>query len=378
MPSVQCVLPGGWRETQQQRANGQFRSVGTVVKATHSDEPQFTDISPLVTEQTLLDLSVWTELEARHQAAVDELTRGHVARAAQHTAHPVEDFLFTYYTLRPAQLRRWHPGAGTALLDAGDRSGWRFHRTVDTGPLGGAIPGTGPVPGTGATDTGRRTAVTADPVAFLRDRGDTVRFVDRLLATTQTAPPQFGCFGLHEWAMVYRAGDRRHTGYPLRLGPAGTDEVVEQHPIRCSHFDAFRFFTPEARPRNLLAPDRDSRDRMEQPGCLHASMDLYKWAYRLLPIITSSTLLDCFRLARDIRAVDMRASPYDFSELGYAPIPIETPAGKSEYVAQQRGFAARGQALRGRLRSELGAAFPQLRQDTGQAPVDEAATIAQG
>ena len=32
--------------------------------------------------------------------------------------HPVADFLFTYYSYRPAQLRRWHPGAGAVLADA--------------------------------------------------------------------------------------------------------------------------------------------------------------------------------------------------------------------------------------------------------------------
>jgi hypothetical protein len=289
---------------------------------------------------------MWTVMEAQHQVAVDALIHDHLIRTAEKRTHPVEDFLFTYYSLRPSQLRRWHPGAGSALVDAGERSTWRFYRTIGAGAS------------IGAAVAGNRTAVAADPAAFLRDRGESVTFIRRLLANTQSAPAQFGCFGLHEWAMVYRTEDRRHSGYPLRLGRAGTDEVVEQHPIRCSHFDAFRFFTPEASGRNLLAPDRDSRDRMEQPACLHAAMDLYKWAYRLLPIVASSTLLDCFRLARDVRAVDMRASPYDFSELGYAPIPIETPAGKSAYVAEQRAFAERGQALRQRLRDEIDRAFP--------------------
>ena len=32
--------------------------------------------------------------------------------------HPVHDFLFTYYSQRPAALRRWHPGWGVALEDA--------------------------------------------------------------------------------------------------------------------------------------------------------------------------------------------------------------------------------------------------------------------
>lgn len=63
--------------------------------------------------------------------------------------------------------------------------------------------------------------------------------------------------------------------------------------------------------------------------------------------------MDCFDLARDIRELDMRASPYDLTELGYTPVPIETPQGKAEYAAAQRGFAARGQALRDRLLAAL-------------------------
>jgi hypothetical protein len=59
--------------------------------------------------------------------------------------------------------------------------------------------------------------------------------------------------------------------------------------------------------------------------------------------------MDCFDLAREIRELDMRASPYDLTELGYTPVPIETPQGKAQYAAAQRGFAARGQALRDRL-----------------------------
>jgi len=82
---------------------------------------------------------------------------------------------------------------------------------------------------------------------------------------------------------------------------------------------------------------------------LHAGMDLYKWAYKLIPAISSELLLDCFLLARAIREVDMRASPYDLRDLGYSPIEIETPSGKAEYVALQRGLADRAAPLRGRL-----------------------------
>ena len=122
--------------------------------------------------------------------------------------------------------------------------------------------------------------------------------------------------------MVFRQDDtaRRHQDWPLRLGQAGTDDVVREHQIKCTHYDAFRFFTPPARPLNAVQPDRESQVRMEQPGCLHASMDVYKWAYKLIPVVPSDLLLDAFVLAKSIRELDMRASPYDLTELGYQPV----------------------------------------------------------
>ena len=63
-------------------------------------------------------------------------------------------------------------------------------------------------------------------------------------------------------------------------------------------------------------------------------MDLYKWAYKLLPATPSELVADCFELAVAVRELDMRASPYDLAELGYPPVRIETPAGRAEYVAR--------------------------------------------
>ncbi|MBB2890362.1 3-methyladenine DNA glycosylase [Flexivirga oryzae] len=276
---------------------------------------------------TRLPYAEWAPLAAAHARRVDELTRGHRERRASGRSHPVEDFLFTYYSHRPALLRRWHPGLGRGLYDAPQHAGWRFYRSDTDG------------------------AVSVDADLFARERGSTVGFVRSLLTATADRPPTLGCFGLHEWAMVYRSGegDVRHESWPLRLGAAGTDEVVERHTVRCSHYDAFRFFTGEARPRNTLQPTREQQVALEQPGCLHAGMDLYKWAYKLTPAVPSALVLDCFELARDIRVLDMEASPYDLRELGYRPVPIETPDGKAEYVRRQREFADRGQALRQRL-----------------------------
>ena len=81
-------------------------------------------------------------------------------------------------------------------------------------------------------------------------------------------------------------------------------------------------------------------------------MDLYKHAFRLSPAVSSDLVADCFELARDIRVLDMRASPYDLADLGFAPIRIETPSGKQEYAAAQRAFAERAAPLRDRLAEE--------------------------
>jgi hypothetical protein len=268
----------------------------------------------------------WRRLEAAHHARVDALTHAHLSRRDDARRHPVEDFLFSYYMHRPAQLRRWHPGPEVALEGAGERAEWSFYRYADD-------------------------AAVLDLEAFLAAHGPRVQGIRELLMATAGRPVQLGCFGLHEWAMVYRQKpeQRRHGDWPLRLSQEGTDAVVESHQIRCSHFDAFRFFTEAARPLNSLAPSRDSQMAMEQPGCLHANMDLYKWAYKLAPAIPSDLTADCFDLARAVRELDMRAAPYDLRPLGYEPVEIETPGGKAAYVEAQRDFGAQAQVLRRRL-----------------------------
>ncbi|NTW40137.1 MAG: 3-methyladenine DNA glycosylase, partial [Cellulomonadaceae bacterium] len=115
------------------------------------------------------------------------------------------------------------------------------------------------------------------------------------------------------------------------------------------HIDAFRFFTPEAIGRNRLQPTRDTQVALEQPGCLHATMDLVKWSLKLGPTVPGDLLLDCLDLAFDSRRLDMAASPYDVSSLGERAVAIETPEGKAEYVARQRELAERSAPLRALL-----------------------------
>ena len=155
--------------------------------------------------------------------------------------------------------------------------------------------------------------------------------------------------------MVYRQSpdEIRHSAWPLRLTPETISQVVESSPLRCTHFDAFRFYTSQARPLNIVEPTRATQAALEQPGCLHATMDLYKWCFRAYPAISADLTADCFALAREVRAVDMRASPYDFRELGYSPITIETAEGRGEYEQEQRRLVALAEPVRARLIAEL-------------------------
>ena len=295
----------------------------------------------------VLPAATWLDAEERHAARADAATAGWRRRKPLGEKHAIEDFLFTYYPTRPAPLRRWHPGAGVVLAPPPGRP---MTARTDDDPAATADPYAARAAWRWYRETPE--GLELDAAAYLAERGDTVRYVAALLEATASRPGRFGCFGLHEWAMVYRdraAGrDHRHP-LPLRLGHEGTDDVVASHPVGCSHFDAFRFFTPEAVPLNRLAPTREDQPALEQPGCLHATMDLYKWALKLGPGVPGELLLDTFALARDVRVVDMQASPYDVSSYGLPPVAIETPEGKAEYVRHQRAFAERGAALRERL-----------------------------
>jgi len=270
----------------------------------------------------LLDESDWTSRARAHQQRVDEFCEPHRRRARVGETHPVWDFLFTYYSLRPRQLRIWHPGFGVEL------DGAAAQRYLARSGYG----------------RGRHGVTVTDE--HMAARADTVKFIARLLRATAARPARMNCFGMHEWAMVYRAPAVRHGQVPLRLGAAGTDAVIESMPLRCSHFDAFRFFTEPATRRNTERLTRDSQVATEQPGCVHANMDLYKFAGKLGPLVESDVLMDCLRLAADARSLDMRASPYDLRDYGFEPIAVETPAGRAEYVRAQQSIAERAAPLR--------------------------------
>jgi hypothetical protein len=267
----------------------------------------------------------WEQRRDAYLARVRPWTEDRLDRASRREKHPVYDFLFEYYSFRPAHLCRWTPGCGV-FLDGATASdiGWSEFAPCDGGL---ALPAS----------------------AFPAHRRDYLRWAVGYLEATHAREASFACLGLHEWAMVYRDPNVRHPYVPMRLTREETDVVVESQPLRCTHYDAFRFFTTPAAPRNRLMLTRQTTTDHDQPGCIHVTMDLYRFAYKVAPFCPGEVVADAFELARAAREVDMRASPYDLSGYGFAPVQIETREGREEYVELQRELSRRATPVRERL-----------------------------
>jgi hypothetical protein len=279
---------------------------------------------------TRISQTEWRERELTHRTRAEAYTTATRRRRDAGIPHPVEDFLFQYYPYPFALLERWQPGLGVGLEWA-DSSVFpeglsERHYSWDGG------------------------VVFADAARLSSKERERLGWIGDLLVATQERAPNFACHGLHEWAMVYGGTTVRHEKTtPLRLPQQEIDEVVRSRAICCSHYDAFRFFAAESRPLNRLQPTLDSRVQQEQPGCVHANMDLYKWAAKSMPWVGAELLLDCFELALELRDLDMRASPYDLRAWGREPICIETAEGRRVYEIEQRRLASSAKLLRARL-----------------------------
>lgn len=269
----------------------------------------------------------WRERAKEHTARVGPLADAFLKRRMAGETHAVHDFLFTYYCCSPQKLKQWVPSFEESLIVTPEilaeypwLSGYWFHQEGDILALNRAK----------LNDNIRSLAA----------------FIAKLCDNIRQRAPRFGCYGLHEWAMVYKTQELRHK-QPLRVSPADLAAFVESQTLCCTHYDAYRFFTKEAHPLNILNPTLDTRLEMEQGGCIHANMDLYKWASKLWPWVGSDLLAKTFLLAVRGRELDMRASPYDLP--GFPPIPIETESGRREYQREQQLYAHQSAPLRQEL-----------------------------
>lgn len=283
-------------------------------------------------QPVLVPEEIWTRWERRHADVVDQLTAAHLDRRRRGEPHPVVDFLFTYYRTSVATVRRWHPGPGVLLENAHHtgRVDWRHYRR---------------------TTLNGRSGLVVDRDSVLDRCGPRIARARAVVGATFGRTGATDCFGLHEWAMLYRTGqdEARHESVPLRVSHDQIDEVVRGSRLRCTHFDAFRFFTDDAIPLNQTRLTRDLQAHTEQPGCLHAGMDVYSWVASMEAGAPGELLVDALLAAFDAREVDMRSSPYDLSAWGLDPLPVETAEGRAAFVAFQKRWIDRTQLLRDRF-----------------------------
>src|SRR5262245_9977755 len=99
-------------------------------------------------------------------------------RRSRRVIHPIEDFIFEYYSLRPSQLRPWSPGPDVLLLDASPNELDRGRLFVEQD--GGLV-----LP------------------AYPANRRSFLIWLTEYLTAVAARPLALGCFGMHEWAMVY-------------------------------------------------------------------------------------------------------------------------------------------------------------------------------
>ena len=205
----------------------------------------------------ILSSKKWKQLASQHRERAERWTLPYRKRRATGQMHPIYDFLFIYYRNKPSQLEAWHPGHGVRLEEAplGETFKEAYYRVENS-------------------------YTSLDPSNMKETTRHRLQMALRLCQSVSARSPAFGCFGMHEWAMVYQGDTENEVRHaerlPLRLSQAATDAFVRSRPIKCSHFDAFRFFSPDAKDFNRSQPSKDARLDNEQCGCLHTNMDLYK------------------------------------------------------------------------------------------------------
>lgn len=319
-----------------------------------------------------LQPAVWRGAAAAHHERTTRLLLGSSGSDAE--SHPIFNFLFTYLRADPDVLCRWSPGPSSMLVSGLSRPHephlWRGRglRRLD-GSSDCSYPVTAARAGTGGAWS--RTA--------------------SLLRATAHRPPNLHCYGLHEWAMLYRPEGyppppKFQQGLPLRVSQDELNRTVDSLQPRCTHYDAFRFFAPAAVPLNAHQPQPSRRNvaDLTQPGCVHASMDLLRQALALYPHLPSEIVHDTLELAIDARLLDIRASPYDLRaapqsarrRFDLSPVRVEAPGGRREFQAMQADLARRAAPLRLRLLACYDEALRLLdAAETAPAVVTEAATL---
>ena len=179
-----------------------------------------------------IPITNWAVSAMAHKLRVEKLLQGNLYKDPN---HPIYNFIFNYFFFKPSTLFQYSAGLDAIL--ALDESFQKF-----LNPKGLSKNSDG---------------IFYDPNLHFRTQNqkESITFTLSLLQSVYGRAPSFCCFGLHEWAMLYRVNESGNMpskcsprqALPLRLSQDDIKKIVESNNIRCSHIDAFRFFTPLAR-----------------------------------------------------------------------------------------------------------------------------------
>ena len=123
----------------------------------------------------------WKHERDRHIRRINSILGDYLIKKEHQVKNPILDFLFEYYTFRPGLLIRWSPGYQMTLEKMAFKD---IEDLVEIRCL----------------PDGMR----IDPSAFPTHRVASLDWVIQLIEVTMSRAPSFGCFGMHEWAMVYQ------------------------------------------------------------------------------------------------------------------------------------------------------------------------------
>ena len=278
---------------------------------------------------------------------------------------PIYNFIHTYYRYSINKVLSYSPGLGTRVqlegVTAEDIHYKPSQAAITTKSVSAFLMPYGLV-----FDESSGVAY-YNGAGFVEERGTRkLREYLSILTETSMRQPVFNCYGLHEWAMLYsgrchsQSLDLRskHQKAPLRVTQDVIDDLVEGAQtgctLKCTHYDAYRFFHPSSRNFNSISNlSRKTQVQYEQGGCIHATMDLFKYAFTLYPFCSSLLLRKTLLLALSARKIDMRSSPYDVSKYlpdgEKEPIRVETFEGRKTFAIEQESLYHRSLPVRAEL-----------------------------
>lgn len=285
-------------------------------------------------------------------------------------SNPIFNFLHTYYRYPTNKVLNYSPGLGVQMegVSVKDVHHSKATHPAQAGPPITAMSTTGCLSpyGLSLDESSGMAHYNGANVVKEKEVRKLKNFMN-ILTESSMRQPVFNCYGLHEWAMLY-SGRRdgvqspdlmnKHQKVPLRVSQEVIDELVEGQKngcsLKCTHYDAYRFFHPSSQGINSITNlSRKTQTQYEQGGCIHATMDLFKYAFTLYPFCNAELLRKTLHLALAARKIDMRSSPYEVSEYlseeEKAPLRVETVEGRRKFAVEQESLYHRSMPVRAAL-----------------------------